>query len=108
MFAILTARLRTGFGSLLALTLLIAVALSLAPARSAAAAERGFVTAQELNVRTGPGTQFMVTAILHQGAALTIHDTNAAGNWLYISYSEGDYWGWVSALHVQRTAATVA
>ncbi len=106
MFAGLTSRLRTRFPSIVALALFAAVALSLFPVQAAAAAERGRVTAVDLNVRSGPGTYFGVLDVIHQGTAVTIHDRNAAGDWLRVSYNLNADWGWVSAQHIQRTSST--
>lgn len=58
------------------------------------------VTAQRLNVRSGPGISHPVIHQLHQGDILTIH--GYAPDWLYIKLSNGHF-GWVMKKHTTQT-----
>ena len=58
-----------------------------------ASGNRVTVTAQLLNVRSGPGMQFPAIRQARQGDVLTVHGT--APGWLYVRLPEGTF-GWVS------------
>jgi len=51
------------------------------------------VTAQALNVRSGPGENYQVITVVYQGASLTVQ--GIAPGWLYVLLSYGGY-GWVA------------
>jgi uncharacterized protein YraI len=85
------------------LALVALFAFVLVPARPAAAATPGWTTAVELNVRSGPGRNYSSIDTVRKGTSVLIHSTNAAGDWVNISYNKnGQRSGWVSARYVQR------
>lgn len=55
----------------------------------------GVVTAFNLNVRYGPGTQFGRFAILRQGEGVSLIGRNGFGNWLLVQLANGAT-GWVN------------
>jgi len=65
-----------------------------------------FVTANVLNVRSGPGTHYAVVAKVKKGDVLTLLGRNEAGSWLKIDLPKHDE-AWVSA-HFVATTATLA
>ncbi len=75
---------------LLALSLLAAV---LSPA---AAQQTGTVTANSLNVRSGPGTNFRVVGVLRRGEQVTILERS--GGWLRVA--AGRDRGWVAGNYI--------
>ena len=89
----------TFFGALM----VILLALSLVPSGRALAASGGVTTAPELNVRSGPGKEYAILDTLKQGSSVLIHDSNAAGDWINVSYTRGGSArsGWVSAKFVR-------
>ena len=103
MFAHPTFRTITSVKALLALVLVIIFTAGIAPVRTIQAAGRGTVTSTELNVRAGPGKTFDIIDTLRKGDIVNMEGTNAAGDWLRISYNKGGArWGWVSARFVQQ------
>ncbi|MCE7988233.1 MAG: hypothetical protein DYG89_44305 [Caldilinea sp. CFX5] len=64
------------------------------------------ITAERLNVRSGPGTQNAVVAKLTRGAQVTVTGQNSAGDWLRITLDDGSE-GWVAATFVARPGGTV-
>ena len=85
------------------LVMVALLALGLVPARQALAATPGVTTAPELNVRSGPGKNYASIDTLRQGTAVLIQSTNAAGDWVNITYTKGRARsGWVSAKFVRQ------
>ena len=64
----------------------------------------GVVTADTLNVRNGPGTEYDRIAQLHKGDRLTIIGRNQACTWLKTTTSSGIV-GWVAADYVEASAS---
>ena len=56
---------------------------------------KAYITAEKLNIRSGPGTKFTITGNLHKNTEVTI--TAYDGNWFRISFKDGDKnaSGWV-------------
>lgn len=60
------------------------------------------IVQQQLNVRSGPGTDFNSVGTLNPQDVVSLTGKNAAGVWLQIQFSAGpDGKGWVSAAFVQ-------
>lgn len=68
------------------------------PETTAAEAE-GTVTAEALNLRSGPGLDFAVLAIIHGGDTVQVAGRDEEGDWLLVTTSEG-WRGWVGAKHI--------
>ena len=64
---------------------------------------QGYVTAQSLNVRSGPGTQYRRVGVLRQGEPVDI--VSRSGNWYQIRGSHGT--GWVSRSYISIAQAPV-
>jgi dipeptidyl aminopeptidase/acylaminoacyl peptidase len=60
------------------------------------------VSANELNVRQGPGTNYAVSAVLQGGAAATALGRDATGAWYEPQLADGST-GWLSAAYVQAS-----
>jgi hypothetical protein len=58
----------------------------------------GTVTAEALNVRSGPGADYPAIGVVHKDDLLSITGRNEDGSWLEIA--KGDLAGWVSATYV--------
>lgn len=99
-------RVQLAWKSYVGVLMLILLALSLIPTGRAFAASGGVITAVELNVRAGPGKDYAILDTLRQGASVLIHSSNAAGDWVNISYTRGGMArsGWVSAKFVRPVA----
>jgi uncharacterized protein YraI len=96
-------RVHASLRTIVTFMLLMLVVSSLVLTQRTFAATRGFVTSPELNVRAGPGKNYAIVDTLRQGTTVLIHTSNAAGDWLNISYSKnGARSGWVSAKHVRQ------
>lgn len=76
--------------------LLVVLSLGFAALTPAAAQTTGVVTAGALNVRTGPGTNFVVIGSVVRGQQVTILERS--GNWYRIA--SGRDRGWVSSRYV--------
>jgi hypothetical protein len=76
---------------------LAALLLPLAPAGALAAAA---TAAQDVNVRSGPGTGFGVVAMLRQGDSVDV--SKCEGHFCYVTADAGK--GWVSAAYLTRDA----
>jgi uncharacterized protein YgiM (DUF1202 family) len=61
------------------------------------------ITAERLNVRSGPGTQNAVVAKLTRGAQVTVTGQNTGGDWLRITLDGGGE-GWIAASFASRPA----
>jgi hypothetical protein len=59
----------------------------------------GTVTAEALNVRSGPGANYATVGVLYKGDAVNVLARNQDGSWL--SIAKGDLKGWVSAKYVE-------
>lgn len=80
---------------ILLLTLILGVA-TLAPV--ALAQDGGTVTTgAELNVRTGPGTDYAAIGRIPQGATIIPDGRNAAGDWVLMHTPDNSLQGWVAA-----------
>jgi len=66
---------------------------------SAAAGDRLSVTAQILNVRSGPGMNFPIIDRVYQGERLSIK--GSAPQWVYVQLPNGNF-GWVMAEFTAR------
>lgn len=64
--------------------------------------KKGIVTANQLRVRSGPGTSYQVVTSLNQGATVTINKTES--NWHQIKTSTVT--GWVSSEFIQDIKST--
>jgi uncharacterized protein YgiM (DUF1202 family) len=58
------------------------------------------VTVSAANVRTGPGGQYDVVAILYQGQAVSLLGRSSGSNWLYVRLGNGQE-GWIKVISVQ-------
>jgi uncharacterized protein YraI len=59
---------------------------------------------QQVNVRSGPGTDFNTLGILNPKDAVTLIGKDASGIWLQIQFSSGpDGKGWVTAAYIQAS-----
>lgn len=56
------------------------------------------VTAQQLNVRSGPGVQFEIIGALKRGGRFVVSGVSADRAWVFFKFWDRD--GWVSAQHV--------
>lgn len=61
-------------------------------------------SAQNVNLRVGPGTLFKVSRVMAQGTALEVSGQSPGGEWLYVKNDEGIF-GWVGALFVEGIPA---
>ncbi len=64
------------------------------------------ITAERLNVRSGPGTQNTVVTKLTRGVQVTVTGQNSAGDWLQISLADGSE-GWIAAAFASRPDGAV-
>lgn len=55
------------------------------------------VTANKLNVRSGPGLQHSISGLLYKGASLVVEGT--APDWVYVRLPDGSY-GWVMSRYL--------
>jgi len=62
------------------------------------------VASNDLNVRSGPGTQYPVVTVIPQGGAVTATDCN--GSWCRVDYRGRD--GWASQAYLSGAVATGA
>jgi uncharacterized protein YraI len=99
----------TGWMRYVGAILIAFLALSLVPTRGVFAATRGVITAPELNVRVGPGKEYAILDTLRKGTEVTIHSSNAAGDWVNVTYTAKGRarTGWVSAKFVQQVGQKV-
>jgi uncharacterized protein YgiM (DUF1202 family) len=67
------------------------------------AGDRVTVSAQRLNVRTGPGLNFSVIQVINHGDTLEVYG-NAPG-WLYVKFSSGIF-GWVQETYTSSASVT--
>ncbi len=66
----------------------------------------GGVIIQQVNVRSGPGTDFNTLGILNPKDVVTLTGKDANGIWLQIAFANGpDGKGWVTAAYVQASGA---
>jgi len=63
------------------------------------------VTAQLLNVRSGPGMNFSVISNVYQGSILTIK--GSAPDWFYVKLPNGNF-GWVMAQFTDQTSLSTS
>lgn len=59
------------------------------------------ITADRLNVRSGPGVQYAVISKLTNGAQVKVTGQAAAGDWLRIALESGEE-GWIAAAYATR------
>ncbi len=62
----------------------------------------GVVNTAALNVRTGPGVNYGVTAVLYQGQSVALIGRNADSSWVKIRLMNGSV-GWINSAYVQTT-----
>ena len=97
--------LREGLGYALVVTsLLLTVSLVGLVSRmyvNSAQAE-AVVLAQEVDVTSGPGTQYVTEFALHNGAEVRMLETR--GSWVRLALSDGELQGWVPAAAVEAVA----
>ncbi len=60
------------------------------------------VLGQEVDVTSGPGTQYVTEFALHNGAEVRLLETR--GSWLRLALSDGELQGWVPAAAVEAVA----
>jgi len=75
---------------------------AMTPPPSAAAGDRLSVTAQILNVRSGPGMNFPIIDRVYQGELLSIK--GSASQWVYVQLPNGNF-GWVMAEFTARASS---
>lgn len=90
---------------ILAVTLLLAVLVSFYIAQPAQAVGEpvGYPTVYRLNIRSGPGTDFVVIGSTHPGQALKLVGRNENTTWLQVSLFNGDV-GWAYAAYIHSYA----
>ena len=64
----------------------------------------GVVTAQSLNVRTGPGFNYPISGRLSQGQQVTLYGRDVSGAWFKIGLPNGAQ-GWAAAQYIQLPVA---
>jgi uncharacterized protein YraI len=62
----------------------------------------GVVVATDVDVTSGPGSQYLTEFILHSGAEVSLVDTR--GNWVRVALPGADLQGWVPAGAVEAIA----
>ena len=87
---------RTGWFILIVSVLLMPLASSSAIAQSGADA----TTAYQLNMRTGPGTQFDVVTVLQGGVPIVLEGRNADISWVLGHTEDGAFRGWLASLYL--------
>mgnify|MGYP002624978580 CR=1 FL=1 len=65
-------------------------------------ATSGLVNTAALNVRTGPGVNFGVTAVVYQDQGLALLGRNADTSWLKVRLNDGTV-GWVNSAFIQTS-----
>jgi len=59
----------------------------------------GFVNTGALNVRSGPGIEYGITAVIYQGNSVGLLGRNSNSSWVKVRLSN-DHIGWINALHI--------
>ena len=62
----------------------------------------GVVNTSALNVRTGPGITYGVTAVVYQGQGVALIGRNADSSWVKIRLTNGTV-GWINSAYIQTT-----
>lgn len=62
----------------------------------------GIVNTSALNVRTGPGLNYGVTAVVYQGQGVALIGRNADSSWVKVRLTNGTV-GWVNSAYIQTT-----
>lgn len=62
----------------------------------------GVVNTSALNVRTGPGLSYGVTAVVYQGQGVALIGRNADSSWVKVRLTNGTV-GWVNSAYIQTT-----
>ncbi len=62
----------------------------------------GVVNTSALNVRTGPGISYGVTAVVYQGQGVALIGRNADSSWVKVRLTNGTV-GWVNSAYIQTT-----
>ena len=65
----------------------------------------GLVNTAALNVRTGPGVNYGVTAVVYQGQGVALLGRNADSSWVKVRLTNGTV-GWINAAYIE-TATTL-
>ena len=63
-------------------------------------------SAQNVNLRLGPGMLFQVSRVMAQGTALEVHGVSNGGEWLYVKNDE-EIFGWVGVNVVEGVKSDV-
>lgn len=62
----------------------------------------GVVNTSALNVRTGPGINYGVTAVVYQGQGVALIGRNADSSWVKVRLTNGTV-GWINSAYIQTT-----
>lgn len=62
----------------------------------------GVVNTAALNVRTGPGVNYGVTAVVYQGQGVALIGRNADSSWLKVRLTNGTV-GWINSAYIQTS-----
>jgi uncharacterized protein YgiM (DUF1202 family) len=62
----------------------------------------GVINTSALNVRTGPGVNYGVTAVVYQGQGVALIGRNADSSWVKIRLTNGTV-GWINSAYIQTT-----
>lgn len=62
----------------------------------------GVINTAALNVRTGPGLTYGVTAVVYQGQGVALIGRNADSSWVKIRLTNGTV-GWINSAYIQTT-----
>ena len=81
-------------GLLMALGALILLALPVAPAFAQSA-----ITMADLNMRTGPSTQYPVIVVVRRGSPVQLHSCLQGNSWCHVSHRGAT--GWVSGRYLE-------
>ncbi len=98
-FAAMTASAPTSAPEVLPLIVTVTPEPQLTPDKQFANTHFIQTTAQNVNLRVGPGRLFQVRGVLAQGTSLEVVGIARGGEWLYVVNQEGIF-GWVSVLFV--------
>ncbi len=80
--------------------ILSVLALPLSGPRATAQDGADATTAYQLNMRTGPGTQFDVVTVLPGGVPIVLEGRNADISWVLVHTQDGAYRGWLASLYL--------
>ncbi|MBX3012035.1 MAG: SH3 domain-containing protein [Caldilineaceae bacterium] len=78
---------------------------SFAPPQQADSNFTATITADRLNVRSGPGTQHATIAKLTRGAQVNVTDQTASGDWFQVTLPDGTN-GWIAAAYATHSGGS--